>query len=160
MQLRMKETEAESKIKEAENQMGRYLDTDGIKELLQGNPDNPQWDDVAKRCLTCANCTLVCPTCFCSTMEDLTDIKGDHAERWRRWDSCFALDFAKVAGGNFRTSAKARYRQWITHKLSTWYDQFGTSGCVGCGKCMTWCPAHIDITKEAEAIRKNSFMPK
>ena len=152
--------DAEKIIKETEKSMGRKLDTKGIKELLQNNPEHPQWDDVAKRCLTCANCTLVCPTCFCSTVEDLTDITGEHAERWRRWDSCFTLEYAKVAGGNFRTSPKARYRQWVTHKLASWIDQFGTSGCVGCGRCITWCPAHIDITKEAEAIRnKNTNSP-
>jgi ferredoxin len=133
--------------------MEKSLDTDGIKELLFANLEHPQWDDVAKRCLTCANCTLVCPTCFCSTVVDVTDLTGDHAERWRRWDSCFTMDFAKVAGGNFRTSAKSRYRQWLTHKLASWIDQFGTSGCVGCGRCITWCPVGIDLTKEVEAIR-------
>ena len=151
--------EADKILKETEKQMGRKLDTDGIKELLQGNPEHPQWQDVAKRCLTCANCTMVCPTCFCSTMEDITDVTGDHAERWRKWDSCFTFEYAKVAGGNFRPSPPARYRQWMTHKLASWIDQFGTSGCVGCGRCITWCPAHIDITKEAEAIRSKSYNP-
>jgi sulfhydrogenase subunit beta (sulfur reductase) len=152
--------EAEKIIKETEKSMGRKLDTKGIKELLQNNPEHPQWEDVAKRCLTCANCTMVCPTCFCSTIEDITDISGNHAERWRKWDSCFTLDYSKVAGGNFRPSPKARYRQWMTHKLASWIDQFGTSGCVGCGRCITWCPAHIDITKEAEAIRNNKQNPQ
>ncbi len=142
-------------MKSASRKMGRKMDTSGIKELLYENLEHPQWDDVAKRCLTCANCTMVCPTCFCSTVEDVTDLKGENAERWRRWDSCFSLDYSKVAGGNFRTSPKARYRQWMTHKLGTWIDQFGTSGCVGCGRCITWCPVGIDITKEVQAIRNN-----
>ncbi len=142
-------------MKSASRKMGRKMDTTDIKELLYANLENPQWEDVAKRCLTCANCTMVCPTCFCTTMEDVTDLKGDNAERWRRWDSCFNLDYSKVAGGNFRTSSKARYRQWITHKLASWIDQFGTSGCVGCGRCITWCPVGIDITKEVQAIRNN-----
>jgi ferredoxin len=133
--------------------MGKVMQTEGIGELLFENLDHPEWDDVAKRCLTCANCTMVCPTCFCSTVEDVTDLTGDHAERWRRWDSCFTMDFAKVAGGNFRVSAKSRYRQWLTHKLASWIDQFGTSGCVGCGRCITWCPVGIDLTKEVAAIR-------
>ena len=142
-------------MKSASRKMGRKMDTDGIKDLLYENLEHPQWDDAAKRCLTCANCTMVCPTCFCSNVEDVTDLKGENAERWRRWDSCFSLDYSKVAGGNFRTSSKARYRQWMTHKLGTWIDQFGTSGCVGCGRCITWCPVGIDITKEVQAIRNN-----
>ena len=110
----------------ASTSMGRAMDTAGLKELLADNIESAHWDDVARRCLMCSNCTLVCPTCFCSTVEDVTDISGERAERWRRWDSCFTMDFAKVTGGNFRLSPKARYRQWMVHKLSTWVDQFGT----------------------------------
>src|SRR6266545_758672 len=108
---------------------------------------------VADRCLACGNCTMVCPTCFCWTVEDTTDLDGAGAERWRRWDSCFALDFSLLGGRSVRTSTRARYRQWLTHKLATWIDQFGTSGCVGCGRCITWCPVGIDLTEEVQAIR-------
>lgn len=137
----------------ARARMGRSLETDGIRELLSRNPEHPRWDDVAARCLACANCTMACPTCFCSTVEDVTDLKGDHAERWRRWDSCFSPEFSHVHGGLVRPSTRARYRHWMTHKLSTWFDQFGSSGCVGCGRCITWCPVGIDLTEEARAIR-------
>jgi sulfhydrogenase subunit beta (sulfur reductase) len=133
--------------------MGRSMDTRGIRELLARNLEHPRWDEVATRCLTCANCTLVCPTCFCSDIEDVSDLDGDHTERWRRWDSCFGLSFSHVGHGSVRTSARSRYRQWLTHKLGTWIDQFGTSGCVGCGRCITWCPVGIDITEEVAAIR-------
>ncbi|MGD0339527.1 MAG: 4Fe-4S dicluster domain-containing protein [Bacteroidota bacterium] len=143
----------ERAIEEAVDTMGRKLDTRDIENLLFTNLEHPEWDNVALRCLTCANCTLVCPTCFCMTVEDTTDITGEHTERWRRLNSCFTLDFAKVAGGNFRASAKSRYRQWLTHKLAGWYQQFGTSGCVGCGRCITWCPVGIDIIAEVETIR-------
>ncbi len=108
-----------------------------VKGLLARNLEHPRWDDVAKRCLTCTNCTMVCPTCFCTTVEDVTDLAGEQAERWRKWDSCFTVDFSSISGGSIRTSPRSRYRQWMTHKLSTWYDQFGTSGCVGCGRCIT-----------------------
>lgn len=148
-------SKAEAGIENAARNMGRSLDTAGIKEMLFNNMEHPQWNDVAARCLTCANCTMVCPTCFCNNIEEVNDISGNHTERWRNWDSCFSLDFSKVAGGNFRTSPKARYRQWMTHKLSSWIDQFGTSGCVGCGRCITWCPVGIDITKEVKAIQDN-----
>jgi ferredoxin len=134
-------------------QMGRHMDTTGIKELLYRNIEHPRWDDVAARCLACGNCTMVCPTCFCTTVEEVTDLTGEHAERWQTWDSCFTLDFSHVHGGSVRASTKARYRQWMTHKLATWIDQFGSSGCVGCGRCITWCPVAIDITEEVRAIR-------
>jgi formate hydrogenlyase subunit 6/NADH:ubiquinone oxidoreductase subunit I len=137
----------------AVQQMGRSMDVEGVPELLARNLEHPRWDDVASRCLACANCTMACPTCFCSTVEDTTDLTGDHAERWRSWDSCFTLDFSHLHGGSVRTSTKARYRQWLTHKLSTWHDQFGSSGCVGCGRCITWCPVAIDLTQEVAAIR-------
>ncbi len=142
-------------VENTARQMGRTLDTTGIQALLQDNLNHPQWEDVANRCLTCANCTLVCPTCFCSTVEDVTDLTGEHAERWRRWDSCFTLDFTYMNHGYTRQTTTGRYRQWMTHKLSTWHDQFGTSGCVGCGRCITWCPVGIDITEETRAIRDN-----
>jgi ferredoxin len=119
---------------------------------LQTMPEHPRWDEVAARCLTCGNCTMVCPTCFCTTVEDVTDLRGDHAERWRKWDSCFSVEFSYIHGGSVRTEAKSRYRQWITHKLSTWFNQFGSTGCVGCGRCITWCPVGIDITVEVAAI--------
>jgi len=133
--------------------MGRTLDTVGIKDLLYGNLDNPRWDEVAERCLTCGNCTMVCPTCFCATVEDTTDLAGQETERVREWDSCFTLEHSYIHGGSVRRSGKSRYRQWMTHKLASWIDQFGSSGCVGCGRCITWCPVAIDITEETAAIR-------
>jgi len=140
-------------LKNTSQQMEKYLNTTNIKELFYRNYENPHWDEVAKRCLSCANCTMVCPTCFCSTVEDVTDLTGENTERWQKWDSCFTMDFSYIHGGSIRSSIKSRYRQWITHKLATWIDQFGVSGCVGCGRCITWCPVAIDITEEARAIR-------
>ncbi len=148
--------QAETAVGNAAQQQVRSIDNSGIKELLYQNFDHPRWDDVAQRCLTCANCTMVCPTCFCTTVEDVSDLTGDHAERWRRWDSCFTLSFSYIHGGSVRASARARYRQWMTHKLASWIDQFGTSGCVGCGRCITWCPVGIDITDEARSLAEGS----
>jgi ferredoxin len=146
---------ADRVVAETARHMGRSMDTGGIKELLYRNYEHPRWDAVAQRCLTCANCTMVCPTCFCTTVEDVTDLTGEHAERWRKWDSCFTMDFSYIHGGSVRATPKSRYRQWMTHKLATWMDQFGQSGCVGCGRCITWCPVAIDITEEARAIRES-----
>jgi ferredoxin len=146
-------TAAEAVVARTASQMGRSLQTDGIKDLLLGNLNHPRWDDVAARCLTCGNCTMVCPTCFCTTVEDHSDLTSSSAERVRKWDSCFTMDFSFIHGGSVRKAARSRYRQWMTHKLATWIDQFGTSGCVGCGRCITWCPVGIDITEETAAIR-------
>jgi len=143
-------------LEAAAARMGRSLETRGIRDLLQGNPESPCWDDVAARCLACGNCTLVCPTCFCSQVEDRTDLMTGAAERWRRWDSCFHLQFSYIHGGSVRASTRARYRQWLTHKLSSWIDQFGGSGCVGCGRCITWCPAGIDLTEEVRHLRQHA----
>jgi sulfhydrogenase subunit beta (sulfur reductase) len=126
---------------------------DGVHDLLLGNLEHPRWDDVAERCLGCTSCTLVCPTCFCTSVEDVSDLTGEEAARERVWDSCFSLRYAELHGGNTRPSRRARYRQWLTHKLATWEDQFGTLGCVGCGRCITWCPVGIDIREEVRAIR-------
>lgn len=150
--------QAEAIVQQTAESMGRTLDTEGIKELLQSNPNHPRWSEVAERCLSCANCTMVCPTCFCTTVDDHTDLTTTTAERRRRWDSCFTMDFSYIHGGSVRHSAGARYRQWMTHKLANWIDQFGSSGCVGCGRCITWCPVGIDITEEAAAIRANSVV--
>ncbi len=141
-------------VDEASNKMGRTLNVNGIKELFYRNSESPRWDLIANRCLSCANCTLVCPTCFCSTVEDVTDLTGLQAERTRKWDSCFTTDFSYIHGSSVRPTARSKYRQWITHKLAYWWDQFGTSGCVGCGRCITWCPVGIDITEEARALRE------
>ena len=133
--------------------MARRLDPAGARDVLRANLDHPRWDDVAARCLSCTNCTLVCPTCFCSAVEDVTSLTGDRAERIQRWDSCFALGHSVLHGaGSVRGDTRSRYRQWLTHKLSTWWDQFGQSGCVGCGRCISWCPAGIDLTEEVTAI--------
>ncbi|HYA80097.1 MAG TPA: 4Fe-4S dicluster domain-containing protein, partial [Methylocystis sp.] len=139
----------------AASAMGREMRADDLHELLARNLEHPRWNDVAERCLTCANCTMVCPTCFCTAVEDTSALDGSRAERSRRWDSCFTMDFSYLHGGGVRTSTKSRYRQWMTHKLATWFDQFGSSGCVGCGRCITWCPVGIDITEEARAIRES-----
>jgi formate hydrogenlyase subunit 6/NADH:ubiquinone oxidoreductase subunit I len=146
--------QAAEAVGKAANMIKRKLETSGIREFIYKNLESPHWDKIAAQCLNCANCTMVCPTCFCTTVQDVTDLTGAHAERWRKWDSCFNTEFSYIHGGSIRTSAKSRYRQWFVHKLASWYDQFGSSGCVGCGRCITWCPVGIDITEEARAFRE------
>lgn len=135
----------------------RMPDTD-LPTLLRQAATSPRWEEVASRCLACGNCTMVCPTCFCTSVVEVSDLAtGTHA-RDRQWDSCFTADFSHVHGGPVRASVASRYRQWMTHKLSTWVDQFGTSGCVGCGRCVTWCPVGIDLTAEAAALAREAAL--
>jgi ferredoxin len=145
---------ARQALAEAERHMGRQLDISDMPNLLHQNLEHSRWDHVAKRCLSCTNCTQVCPTCFCSDVTDGSDLEGRRSERVRLWDSCFSIAFSHVHGGNIRPGTRARYRQWLTHKLASWIDQFGITGCVGCGRCITWCPAGIDLTEEVSAIRR------
>ncbi|MEZ4229348.1 MAG: 4Fe-4S dicluster domain-containing protein [Polyangiaceae bacterium] len=150
-------------LENAAQAIERDLPLTGLASALQSQLESPLWDSIAERCLSCTNCTLACPTCFCSSVEDSSSFDGCSAERSRRWDSCFTADHSYVHGGSVRQSTRARYRQWLTHKLGTWRDQLGdgasvprgtedASGCVGCGRCITWCPAGIDITREAKRL--------
>ncbi|MFS8065083.1 MAG: 4Fe-4S dicluster domain-containing protein, partial [Byssovorax sp.] len=141
---------------EARGKMGRTLDPRGLPELLFGNLDHPRWEAVAQRCLACGNCTSVCPTCFCSSAHEESDLLGDASARMRTWDSCFSEEHAEIHGVNFRPTTRDRYRQWLTHKVGSWVSQYGTSGCVGCGRCIAWCPVGIDLTEEIAAIRADS----
>jgi len=144
---------AQARIADCAARMQRTLDTSDLPGLLYEEAENPRWKDVAQRCLSCTNCTMVCPTCFCHTVIDVTEIDDNMSRRVRQWDSCFSYEHAHIHGKNFRPHIRDRYRQWLTHKLASWIDQFGTSGCVGCGRCITWCPMGIDLTEEVAAIR-------
>ncbi|MEO3756942.1 4Fe-4S dicluster domain-containing protein [Mycobacterium sp. B14F4] len=143
---------ARGDVADAAGKMGRQMPAGDLRQLLIESRESPQWEEVAGRCLTCGNCTMVCPTCFCTSVEDTTDLTGQHAERWMEWASCFEFDFTFVHEGEVRQSGPSRYRHWITHKLGTWHDQFGSSGCVGCGRCIAWCPTGIDITEEMNSL--------
>jgi ferredoxin len=138
-------------LETASRAMSRSLPYGEVANLLARNVDHPRWTEVAERCLSCGNCTSVCPTCFCSDVHDTTDV-GGAIERRRTWSSCFDLEHSYLHGGSVHESSASRYRQWMTHKLSTWWDQFDSTGCVGCGRCIVWCPVGIDITEEVAAI--------
>jgi sulfhydrogenase subunit beta (sulfur reductase) len=147
------QTVARRAMEQAGEQITRKLDTSDLPSLLTSNLDAERWDQVAKRCLSCASCTQVCPTCFCWDAADQTDVLGQNTRRERVWDSCFNPNYSYVFGGNTRPNIRSRYRQWLTHKLGQWKAQFDVLGCVGCGRCITWCPAGIDLTEEIAAIR-------
>ncbi len=140
-------------MEDAKNKIRKKLDVENLKDDLYRNIEHPNWNEINNKCLACGNCTLVCPTCFCSSVFDSSSLSMDVAERWRVWDSCFSIDYSYIHGGSIRQSIMSRYRHWLMHKLATWVDQFGTFGCVGCGRCITWCPVGIDIVEEASKVR-------
>ena len=144
----------DAQLENVRNHMKRQVQVSGLKSNLLAYPNHPRWEEVADRCLACSNCTMVCPTCFCMTVEDINDLDGN-TERKQRWDSCFTSEFTYMHGGNTRDSVKSRYRNWLTHKFATWQDQFNTLGCIGCGRCITWCPPGIDITEELKALTES-----
>ena len=144
----------EDELIKARNSISRRIENlHLVPDMLLDNLEHSRWDEVATRCLSCTSCTQVCPTCFCWDVEDNTDLSGDNSKRERVWDSCFNLSYSAQAGGNTRPTTKSRYRQWLTHKMGSWVKQFGESGCVGCGRCITWCPAKIDITEEIKQMQ-------
>lgn len=146
----------ENARQQAIDQIERHMTTDGLPELLLNNLTHPHWKEVGDRCLSCTNCTMVCPTCFCSSVTEVRDLNMDRVQRERVWDSCFNPDFSYLGGSAVRDDIPSRYRQWLTHKLGTWHQQFGTSGCVGCGRCITWCPVGIDITEEVATFQREA----
>jgi formate hydrogenlyase subunit 6/NADH:ubiquinone oxidoreductase subunit I len=153
------DTDAEAAVAEAaRGAMGRTLDTEGLPDVLRAAAEHSRWDDVGSRCLSCTSCTLVCPTCFCVTTDDVTSLDGT-TERGNAWDSCFTAGHSYLHGGAVHDGTRERYRQWLTHKFGSWIDQFGTSGCVGCGRCVTWCPAGIDVLEELAALRQPGGAP-
>jgi ferredoxin len=147
---------ADNALDLAAQQARSSVDPSQCGEAIQGNLEHPHWEDVAKRCLSCGNCTLVCPTCFCWDVEDHVNLLGTETSRDRIWDSCFNPGYSSQAGGNTRPTIKSRYRQWLSHKFSTWRQQFGTLGCVGCGRCVTWCPVGIDTREEVAVMQRES----
>jgi len=132
----------------------RSLPGRNLADALTARLEHPQWDNVAARCLACGNCTAVCPTCFCHAEVDTPSLDAAASEHERHWDSCFGQSHGYLHGFNVRSDTRSRYRQWLTHKLAFWHEQYGRSGCVGCGRCIAWCPAGIDLTAEVTALTK------
>lgn len=119
---------------------------------LYDRPNHPHWQEIGARCLACGNCTSVCPTCFCHQEVEQPSLDGNTSTHDRRWDTCFQPGHSYIHGWQVRSNATEYYRQWLSHKLDGWHEQFQRSGCTGCGRCITWCPAGIDLTEEVKAL--------
>ncbi len=143
---------AEQALTKAANQQTRQLPGQNLNQKLFENLKHPQWQDIAERCLSCGNCTAVCPSCFCHSEGELAALDGHSSEHYREWDSCFSPGHSHIHGITIRADTRTKYRQWLTHKLGSWHTQYGRSGCVGCGRCISWCPAGIDLTAEVSII--------
>jgi len=138
-------------VREASSKAKADFAIEGLPEELELSLDSPVYKEITEKCLGCANCNMVCPTCFCFDVVDVPNLDGI-AERVRVWDGCFSYNYAIVAGGHFRPDLWARYRHWLLHKFSYWLKQFGRFGCVGCGRCITWCPVGIDVRESIVKI--------
>ncbi|MDD5475452.1 MAG: 4Fe-4S dicluster domain-containing protein [Syntrophales bacterium] len=124
-----------------------------IKPWLDENFDHPFWDTIHASCLACGTCTYLCPTCHCFDITD--EIKKSDGRRVRSWDSCMYWLFThETSGHNPRTSQKQRWRQRFMHKFKYFVDNFDAIACVGCGRCVMYCPVNIDIRKIAQDISK------
>ncbi|HVV69240.1 MAG TPA: 4Fe-4S dicluster domain-containing protein [Gammaproteobacteria bacterium] len=151
--------QAQERVKAAADMQTKRIPLDnksGLRDLLFSSLEHPQWENVAERCLSCGNCTSVCPTCFCHSESDKPAMDRSHSTHERMWDSCFSAEHSYLNGKVLRDDTRKRYRQWLTHKVGSWFDQFDSSGCVGCGRCITWCPVGIDLTAELAAISGES----
>jgi len=155
---RVKEDDA--RIADCASSQTRRVDQSTLPQGLYDAHNHKRWDDVAARCLACTNCTMVCPTCFCHAVEETPDLDQKTTKHVRVWDSCFTQDHGYIHGKNFRPTIKDRYRMWLTHKMGSWIDQFGSSGCVGCGRCITWCPVGIDLTEELNVLLSSEVKPR
>lgn len=151
MLTREHKLEAEQLKKNAASQQRKLPDLD-IRTRLVSELNNEAWHDIATQCLSCGNCTAVCPTCFCHSEHDVAELDGTTTEHIRQWDSCFTEGHSYIHGITIRSETSQRYRQWLTHKFSAWYEQYGRSGCVGCGRCISWCPVGIDVIESIKQV--------
>jgi len=150
------ESATELQIAEADESLGavaasqkRAIASNDFRPHFLDKTESPIWEQIAERCLGCGNCTALCPTCFCHREEEVATLDLQQSSHQRVWDSCFSDEHSQLHGIPVRTGRRERYRQWMTHKLAGWHDQFGESGCVGCGRCITWCPVGIDLVQES-----------
>jgi sulfhydrogenase subunit beta (sulfur reductase) len=123
-----------------------------LSEAVAKSFESKIWDDLAKRCTGCGICSYVCPACYCFDIKDSFDLKGC-TKRERCWDSCILYPFAEIAEGyNFRGELRNRLYNWYYHKFVRMPKELGTIGCVGCSRCIIYCPAKINYLETLEEL--------
>jgi len=126
------------------NHKVKYLFQD-VSHIFEKHYNDPYWDEIGKKCLTCGSCIMVCPTCYCFTMDEEVDLKLETITIKRKWDGCLLRDFALVAGGhNFRPTAAMRLKHRWNRKFNYLLKKYKISNCVGCGRCSRACPVNIN----------------
>ena len=140
-----------------ENNFKKYILVEGLPSELEDKFESRAWKKYTKECLFCGSCTFVCPTCYCYNVRDKISIDLEHGIRLREWDSCYYPEFARVAGGHdFRHEKERRFRYRYLHKFIDIPRRYNVEGCVGCGRCITYCPADIDVRDVLEDVRGES----
>ena len=125
-----------------------------FKNIIEKNFKSKLWEDEAKNCVECGACNTICPTCHCFLLYDQKD--GKNMERLRIWDSCMIKDFARVAGGaNPRERLWMRLRNRFEKKFDYFYKIAEIYACTGCGRCVSACPAKIDIRNVLKRLVEN-----
>jgi len=131
------------------------VDLTGMPGIFELGYSSPVWDELGDKCLSCGQCSMVCPTCNCFNVVDDIELGTAEGTRDRLWDSCMFREYSEVAGGqNFRDRRSERLRLWYTHKLQAYIGEFGSPACVGCGRCIATCPVDINVATVATALRE------
>ncbi|MDP2181472.1 MAG: 4Fe-4S dicluster domain-containing protein [Actinomycetota bacterium] len=129
------------------------LDTTQLPLLLDAKFNDPLWDELGDRCLSCGACSMVCPTCYCFDVIDRLEADRKTGVRVRKWDSCQFTEFAAVAHGqNFRESRSSRVKYRYYHKQWGYLSKFERVLCVGCGRCQRACLAGISPREVVRAL--------
>jgi sulfhydrogenase subunit beta (sulfur reductase) len=134
----------------------KSFDFDSMPDIMDLSYNSDVWEFFASKCLSCGQCTMVCPTCNCYDVRDVLDISPTKTGRRERyWDSCMFADYSQVAGGhNFRGNRSSRLKLWYNHKLKAYPHEFGRPSCVGCGRCVETCPVDINVLTVSDALTK------
>jgi ferredoxin len=140
---------AAGELEASRTRQTRSIELEGLPGRLLA-ADDARWAEAASTCLACGSCTSVCPSCGCTEDREELGLDGT-SSHVRRWSSCFDPEFGYVHGGPLALSITERFRGFVTHKLATSTLEDGVADCVGCGRCVTWCPAGIDLP---EVVRK------
>jgi len=130
------------------------LDPDQLRAILEGEFDNPAWQEMTLRCLGCGACSYSCPTCHC--FDIVADGNARGGVRAKNWDACqFAMFTLHASGHNPRTAQGQRQRQRLYHKFAIYPGKFGEILCTGCGNCTRNCPVGLGVQNVArEAVRR------